>query len=142
VSPRVRTARRWACRLGGDDLVLTDRWPLQDKVADDVEQLLTANSAFTDHAVATWRAATRVGTLTVGSTRETYDDPAFARLVHRCLRARARPARRGPVAGRDARLRAIVHEHAVAIGLTEGLRAGRRLRPGTRRGWRGGGGVC
>jgi predicted dehydrogenase len=108
-------------RLGGDDLVLTDRWPLQDKVADDVEQLLTANSAFTDHAVATWRAATRVGTLTVGSTRETYDDPAFARLVHRVLRhvtgRRDAPAVRVGMLGYGA----IGHEHAVAIGCTPGL---------------------
>jgi hypothetical protein len=52
---RVRPGRDGAevgVRLGGDELLLHDRWPLQDKVADDVEQLLTANSAFTDHR---WR---------------------------------------------------------------------------------------
>ena len=83
--------------------------------------LLTANSAFTDHPVATWRPATRVGTLTVGSTRETYDDPAFARLVARVLRhvlglRDAAPVRVGMLG-----YGAIGHEHAVAIGLTAGL---------------------
>src|SRR5947209_11344283 len=34
-----------ASRMGGD-LLVTDRWPVQDKVADDVEVLLTANLAF------------------------------------------------------------------------------------------------
>ena len=44
-----------ASRMGGDLLVVSDRWPLQDKVADDVEVLLTANVGFTEHPVATWR---------------------------------------------------------------------------------------
>jgi predicted dehydrogenase len=116
-----RDAGQVADRLGGDELELTDRWPLQDKVADDVEQLLTANSAFTDHPVATWRPATCVGTLTVGSTRETYADPAFGRLVVRLLRhvlgLRDAPAVRVGMLGYGA----IGHEHAVAIGRTTGL---------------------
>ncbi|MCW2544245.1 MAG: putative oxidoreductase, partial [Frankiales bacterium] len=41
-------------RSGGDVLVHA-AWPLQDKVADDVQVVLTANVAFADHAVGTWR---------------------------------------------------------------------------------------
>jgi scyllo-inositol 2-dehydrogenase (NADP+) len=105
----------------GQELLLTDCWPLQDKVADDVEQLLTANSAFRDHPVATWRPATRVGLLTIGSTPSTYADPQFARLVHRVLRRVL-----GQVDGPSARIGmlgygAIGHEHALAIGQTPGL---------------------
>jgi predicted dehydrogenase len=110
-----------AARLDGEELVLTDRWPLVDKVADDVQQILTANSAFTDHPVATWRPATRIGTLTLGSTTATYEDPAFGRLVHRMLRhvlgLRDNPPVRVGMLGYGA----IGHEHAVAIGLTDGL---------------------
>jgi predicted dehydrogenase len=114
-------ARDVTARLGGD-LVLTERWPLQDKVADDVETLLTANVAFTDHPVATWRPATGLGTLTVGSTDATRDDPAWQRVVHRLLRhllgQRDAPAVRVGLLGYGA----IGHEHAAAISLTDGLR--------------------
>ena len=47
------------------DVVVTDLWPLQDKVADDVEVILTANVGFTDHPVATWRPSAGIGVLTV-----------------------------------------------------------------------------
>ena len=116
-----RDAGDVAARLGGDELLLTDRWPLVDKVADDVEQLLTANSAFTDHPVATWRSATRVAALTVGSTPQTYDDPAFARLVARLLRRVVGHADAPRVRVGMLGYGAIGHEHAVAIGRTEGL---------------------
>ncbi len=116
-----RDAGEVAARLGGDELVLHDGWPLQDKTADDVQVLLTANSAFTDHPVATWRPQTGVGTLTLGSGPATLDDPAFARIVHRVLRhvlglRDAAPVRIGMLG-----YGAIGHEHAVAIGRTDGL---------------------
>ena len=116
-----RDAGEVTARLGGDELVLHDRWPLQDKTADDVQVLLTANSAFTDHPVATWRPATRVGALTVGSRPQTLAEPALLRLVARVLRhvlgLRDAPAVRVGMLGYGA----IGHEHAAAIGLTEGL---------------------
>ena len=110
-----------ADRLGGDELLLHDGWPLQEKVADDVEQLLTANSAFRDHPVATWRPATGVATLSLGTASRTLDDPAFARLVLRVLRhvlgLRDAPAVRVGMLGYGA----IGHEHAAAIAATTGL---------------------
>ena len=85
---RVRTgadAGQVMDRSGGD-MIVTDRWPLQEKVADDVEVLLTANVAFADHAVGTWRPSTGLAALTVGSTESTLADPLWHRLVHRVLR--------------------------------------------------------
>jgi len=110
-----------AARLGSGDLLVTDCWPLQDKVADDVEVLLTANVAFTDHPVGTWRPCTGVGMLTVGSTPATLADPQWQRLVHRVLRhvlgQRDGESVRVGILGYGA----IGHEHSTAIALTAGL---------------------
>ncbi len=114
-------AAQVADRLGADELLLTDCWPVQDKVADDVEWLLTANSAFRNFPVATWRPATGVGTLTVGSTPQTYADPAFARLVHRLLRHLLGRRDAAPVRVGLLGYGAIGPEHAVAVGCTTGL---------------------
>ena len=103
-------------RSGGDVLVSAS-WPVQDKVADDVQVVLTANLAFTDHPVATWRPSTGVGMLTVVAL----DDPRWHRLVHRLLRhvlgqSDVRAVRVG-ILGYGA----IGHEHSAAIALTHGL---------------------
>ncbi len=108
-------------RLGGDELLLTDCWPVQDKVADDVEELLTANCAFRDFPVATYRPSTAIGALTVGSTPQTYADPAFSRLVHRLLRRLIGQKDATPVRVGMLGYGAIGPEHATAIGLTQGL---------------------
>jgi scyllo-inositol 2-dehydrogenase (NADP+) len=112
-----------ATRLGGT-LVLRDRWPLQDKAADDVEVLLTASSGCTDHPVATWRPSTGVGALTVGASPSTCSDPAWHRLVHRLLRhatgvREERPVRLGMLG-----FGAIGLEHAAAVARTAGLELG------------------
>ena len=105
----------------GGDLVFTDRWPLVSCLGEDVEQLLTANHAFTDHAVATWRESTSVGVLTLGSQPSTLADPAFHRLVYRLLR-RISGRRDGAVISVGMLgYGAIGHEHARAINLTAGL---------------------
>jgi predicted dehydrogenase len=109
-----------AARMAGD-LLVRDRWPVQDKVADDVDVLLTANVGFADHAVATWRAGTGVGVLTVGSTDETYGDPAWQRIVHRLLLRIAGHADGPPVRVGLLGYGAIGHEHSRAIRRTEGL---------------------
>ncbi len=109
-----------AARLGGD-LLLTDIWPTQDKVVDDVEVLLTANVGFRDHPVATWRTSTGIGVLTVGSTAATYADPAWQRIVHRLLRRISGQADGAAVRIGILGYGAIGHEHNAAIALTEGL---------------------
>jgi predicted dehydrogenase len=109
-----------AARLGGE-LVVTDVWPLQEKVADDVEVLLMANVAFADHPVATWRASTRIGVLTVGSTAATYADAAWQRIVHRLVRRLAGHADGAAVRIGILGYGAIGHEHNAAIARTQGL---------------------
>jgi predicted dehydrogenase len=113
-------AEQVGARMDGD-LIVTDRWPVQDKVADDVEVLLTANVGFTDHPVATWRAASGVGVLTVGSTAETYADPAWQRIVHRLLLRITGHVDGPPVRVGLLGYGAIGHEHAAAIRRTDGL---------------------
>ena len=116
-----RDAGEVALRPEGDELVLHAGWPLQDKVADDVQQLLTASSAFRDHPVATWRPSTRVGTLTLGSSPALLDDSRFARLVHRLLRHVAGRADAAAVRVGMLGYGAIGAEHAAAIDATAGL---------------------
>ncbi|GAC1440520.1 MAG: hypothetical protein NVSMB55_05500 [Mycobacteriales bacterium] len=109
-----------AARLGGD-LVVTDLWPVQEKVADEVEVLLTANVGFADHPVATWRPSAALGVLTVGSTPATYADPAWQRVVHRLIRRISGVADGPPVRVGILGYGAIGHEHNAAIARTEGL---------------------
>ncbi len=116
-----RDAGDVALRLGGDELLLRAAWPLQDKVADDVEQLLTANSALRDHPVATWRPTTSVGTLTLDCAPPSLDDPALARLVSRLLRHALGLRDVAPVRIGMLGYGAIGHEHAAAIAATAGL---------------------
>jgi scyllo-inositol 2-dehydrogenase (NADP+) len=109
-----------ASRMDGD-LVVTDHWPVQDKVADDVEVLLTASVAFAEHPVATWRPSTGIGLVTVGSTAATFADPAWQRLVHRILRRITGAVDGPPVRVGILGYGAIGHEHNAAIALTAGL---------------------
>jgi scyllo-inositol 2-dehydrogenase (NADP+) len=109
-----------AARLGGE-VLLRDRWPLQDKVADDVEVLLTASSSFRDHPVATWRPSTGVGTLTLGASASTLEDPAWHRLVHRLLRHVLGRREGAPVRLGMLGYGAIGEEHAAAVSRTAGL---------------------
>ncbi|MDP9102196.1 MAG: Gfo/Idh/MocA family oxidoreductase [Actinomycetota bacterium] len=104
-----------------DPLVVFDRWPLQDKVADDVEVLLTANLAYADHPVATYRPSRRIATLTVGSSTSTLRDPAWHRLVHVLLRRACEIADPPGVRVGLLGYGAIGHEHSHAISRTEGL---------------------
>jgi scyllo-inositol 2-dehydrogenase (NADP+) len=107
-------------RAAGDALV-HDAWPLVDKVADDVEVLATANVAFRDHPVASWRPSTGTGTLTVGSRAETYADPVWQRLVHRVLRHVLGLVDGAPVRVGMLGYGAIGSEHHAAVRRTEGL---------------------
>ncbi len=103
------------------DLLVREAWPLVDKAADDVQVLLTANVAFTDHPVGTWRPATGIALLTVGGRPQTWADPAWQRLVHRLVRHLAGEVDHDPVRVGVLGYGAIGHEHNAAISLTPGL---------------------
>jgi predicted dehydrogenase len=107
-------------RIDGD-VVVTDRWLVVDKVRDDVEVLLTAMAGLDEHPVMTWRPATNVGVLSVGTQPATLADPSFRLLVHRWLRhvrgLTDGPAVRVGILGYGA----IGHEHNEAIAAVEGL---------------------
>lgn len=66
------------------DLLLTDRFPWLDKVADDVEVLVTAPVGLARCPVLTRRGP--VAACTVGSLAGTVADPAYRRVIHRWLR--------------------------------------------------------
>ncbi|HVE63783.1 MAG TPA: Gfo/Idh/MocA family oxidoreductase [Mycobacteriales bacterium] len=103
------------------DLLLDDAWPLVDKVADDVEVLLTANHHLVDHPVATLRSPTRVAVLTLGATPESLSTPAYAGLVHRLVRRMTGASDRPAVGVGLLGYGAIGHEHNKAIGVVPGL---------------------
>lgn len=139
-----RDAGEVTARLDGD-LLVHESWPLVDKAADDVEVLLTANVAFRDHPVATWRAGTGLALLTVGASASTYADRDWQRTVFRLLRRVAGEVDRDPVRVGILGYGAIGHEHTAAIAGTEGLelaavcdpderriQAARELAPGVR----------
>jgi scyllo-inositol 2-dehydrogenase (NADP+) len=107
-------------RLDGDVLV-TDRWLQLDKTRDDVEVLLTAMLALAEHAVMTWRPATSVGVLSVGSEPATLRDARFGRLVHRWVRHVCGVVDGPPVRVGILGYGAIGHEHNEAIAAVEGL---------------------
>ena len=116
-----RDAGEVTVRFDGD-IELVDSWLLLDKVVDDVEVLVTAMSGLSEHAVMTWRPATHVGMLSVGSEPATLADPSYRRLVHRWVRRalgrRDRPEVRLGLLG----FGAIGPEHAAAVAAVDGLR--------------------
>ncbi len=103
-----------------EDLLLTDRLLVPAKVLDDVTTLATANVGFRDHAVATWRAPTGVGTLLVGT-----DPGAWHRDVLRLVRHLSVTIDgRGDAAALGVGMLgygAIGHEHALATLAVPGL---------------------
>ncbi|MDX6209490.1 MAG: scyllo-inositol 2-dehydrogenase [Frankiales bacterium] len=104
------------------DIVLTDRWQLLDKVADDVEVVLTATMGLQVQPVATLRRGRGVvGSLTVGRRSPTLADAGFLRLVHRLGRAALGLRDAAPVRVGLLGFGAIGHQHATAVQATEGL---------------------
>ncbi len=106
----------------GPDVVLTGTWAVPDKVADGVQQLLTANLAFADHPVCTWRPSTRIGAFTLGAAPATLHDPRYQRLVVRWVRLALGLADGPPVGVGMLGFGAIGAEHASAIAAVDGLR--------------------
>lgn len=114
-----RDAGDLAARLAGD-VLLTDTWPLADKVLDDVEVLLTAYAGLAEHAVMTWRG-TGVGLFSLGARAETVRDPAYQRLVHRWVRRGLDLVDGAPVRVGLLGYGAIGHEHNKAVAAVDGL---------------------
>ncbi len=117
-------------RAGRDAGQVAARWPapfvplrgafrLVEKLADDVEQLLTANVARTDHPLATWRPATGVGVL--GLSADDHAEPARLALLVRVLRHLAGRRDGPPVPVGMLGYGAIGHEHALALAAVDGL---------------------
>jgi len=108
-------------RMDGD-LVVEDRWLLLDKVADDVEVLLTATMGLAAHPVATLRrTAGTIGVLTVGSEPSTLRQPAYQRLVHRWVRVALGKRDGAPVRAGLLGYGAIGDEHLAGIAGVDGL---------------------
>ena len=105
------------------DLLLHDAWPLVDKVADDVQVLLTANHHLVDHPVATVRRGeATIATLTLGATPESLATTSYATLVHRIVRRISEHADNAEVGVGILGYGAIGHEHNAAIAAVAGLR--------------------
>jgi scyllo-inositol 2-dehydrogenase (NADP+) len=104
-----------------DDLLVTDRLLVAEKVSDDVEVLVTASIGFRDYPVATWNPVTGLATMLLGGDPELWQQRELLRLVrHLGLRAT------GPGDAEDVRVAmvgygAIGHEHALAVDAVPGL---------------------
>ncbi len=104
-----------------DDLLVTDRLLVAEKVADDVEVLVTANLAFRDYPVCTWYPTARLGTVLLGGDPEVWQQRELLRLVRHVGLAAAQHSD-----GKDVRVAmvgygAIGHEHALAVDAVPGL---------------------
>jgi scyllo-inositol 2-dehydrogenase (NADP+) len=100
---------------------LRDRVTPVEWIAGDVQVLRTARLGLVDHAVLTWRPATRTAVLTVASTPQTVDDRTMLRLLVQLLGNLAgqtpAPAVRVGLLGYGA----IGHEHSRAVRAIDGL---------------------
>ena len=103
------------------DLLLVDALPLVDKVMPDVTVLATAAMGLDEHAVATWRAQTSLGVLTVGADPATWQSRRFLRLLRRLVDHATGRAERPPVRVGLLGYGAIGHEHARACLAVPGL---------------------
>jgi len=117
---RVRRGPRLDPR-GEGDLLVRGAWPRIDKCSDDVECLATANAAFSDHAVITWRAATRSGALTLSGRESLWHDRDLLRSIQRWARYARGVQERPPVRVGLLAYGAIGHEHLSACLAVPGL---------------------
>ena len=99
------------------DVLLTDQWQVLDKVADDVDVVLTAAMGLQNHPVATTRG--RLGLLSAGAPSPTLNDRSYARLVHRLGRAALGLRDAAPVRVGLLGYGAIGHEHAPRYALSK-----------------------
>lgn len=111
-----RLGARWA-----GDLVVTDQLLLIDKTVDDVDVLLSATVALTDHPVATWRAASRIGAWTLGSGAAVLGEDVVRRALVHWVRQVCDCPEPPPVRVGLLGYGAIGHEHSAAVDAVDGL---------------------
>jgi scyllo-inositol 2-dehydrogenase (NADP+) len=104
-----------------DDLLVTGRLLVADKVADDVETLATGNVALTDHPTITWRPAIGLGALMVDADPQAWADRELLRLVRHVAAAVEHRADPPDVRVGMIGYGAIGHEHALAVQAVPGL---------------------
>ncbi|ONH61300.1 oxidoreductase [Frankia sp. CcI49] len=73
-----------AARLGS--FTPRDSWIVPEKVAEDVERLLTVRHEMSDQPICTWRPASGLGVFTLGTSAQVLADLRYHRLVGRWLR--------------------------------------------------------
>lgn len=106
----------------GPELVVTDAWPVPDKVADDVVVLLTAHWHLRDlPVVALRRAPHPVGTCSLGTLPGVLGRREVARLVHRLVRLLLGEADPAPVRVGLLGFGAVGAEHVAGVAATPGL---------------------
>jgi len=103
------------------DVHVRASWARVDKVADDVDVLATANVAFSDHAVITWRGSTRTGVITLAGGDSLWRDRDILRTIQRWARYARGLAERPPVRVGLLAYGAIGHEHLSACMAVPGL---------------------
>jgi predicted dehydrogenase len=106
---------------GEGDLEVEASFPPVEKFADDVEVLATANLAFTDHPVLTWRPSTGAGALTLGASPTVWNDADLVRTIQRWSRHVRGIAERPEIRIGLLAYGAIGHEHLSAVQAVPGL---------------------
>jgi predicted dehydrogenase/type 1 glutamine amidotransferase len=106
------------------ELTVTDELYLSEGPPADANVLLRASWKYTEQVVAYERpfGSGRFVQLGLGHEPATYEDPAFQRLVHRCLLFAAGRAPAAPVGVGLVGYGAIARAHAASISSTAGLR--------------------
>ncbi|MGA7690281.1 MAG: Gfo/Idh/MocA family oxidoreductase [Jiangellales bacterium] len=104
-----------------DDLLVTDRLLVAEKVSGDVQVLVTANLGFRDYPVCTWNAAAGLGTVLLGGDPEVWQQRELLRLVRHLGLAAAHRSDAEDVGVAMVGYGAIGHEHALAADAVPGL---------------------
>ena len=105
-----------------EDLLITGRLVITDKVADDVDVLATANVGFTDYPALLFRPTTGIGALLLAMTPASWSDRETLRFVHHVTLAVTGASEPADVAVGMIGYGAIGHEHALAVTAVPGLR--------------------
>ena len=104
-----------------EDLLVTDRLLIAEKVSDGVEVLVTANIGFRDYPVVTWNSAAGLGAVLLGGDPALWRQREVLRLVRQVGLAAAGHADADDIRVAMVGYGAIGHEHALAVDAVPGL---------------------